>query len=105
MEESPEQLVAVTAAKDLAPVPEAGVRPAPSPSTGPTATGPGRAGSTTSAGVASARSYVYAIGRIEPRFPSLALEKEFAQTVGRAGTAGLTDRQVGQSALAERANR
>ena len=39
--------------------------------------------------------YVYAIGTVEPRFPSLAAEKEFAQTTGRAeGTAGLTDREA-----------
>ena len=29
-------------------------------------------------------SYVYAIGTVEPRFPTLAAEKEFAQTTGRA---------------------
>jgi hypothetical protein len=37
-------------------------------------------------------SYVYAIGRIEARFPRPSVEKEFAQATGRAGTAGLTDR-------------
>lgn len=36
--------------------------------------------------------YVYALGRVEPRFPSLAVEKEFAQATGRAETAGLTNR-------------
>lgn len=50
-------------------------------------------------------SYVYALGRITPRFPSLAVEKEFAQATGRAETAGLTDRQALQSVLLERANR
>ena len=30
-------------------------------------------------------SYVYAIGRVEARFPNLAAEKEFAQATGRAG--------------------
>ena len=50
-------------------------------------------------------SWVFAIGRVEPRFPSLALEKEFAQVVGRAGTEGLTNRQVLQSTLSDRANR
>ena len=40
----------------------------------------------------SSPSYVYAIGRVEPRFPSLAVEKEFAQATGRSDTAGLTDR-------------
>lgn len=52
-----------------------------------------------------AYSYVYALGRIEPRFPSLALEKEFAQATGRAETGGLTDRQAIQAVLAQRQNR
>ncbi|WP_217993622.1 hypothetical protein [Bacillus cereus] len=47
-------------------------------------------------------SYVYALGRIEPRFPSLAIEKEFAQAIGRSETAGLTDRQALQSLLSKR---
>jgi hypothetical protein len=50
-------------------------------------------------------SYVYALGRIEPRFPSLAVEKEFAQVAGRAETANLTDHQAVQALLAERENR
>ena len=49
--------------------------------------------------------YIYALGRVEPRFPTLAIEKEFAQVVGRAETAGLTDRQAVQSLLSERQNR
>jgi hypothetical protein len=49
--------------------------------------------------------YVYAIGRVEPRFASLASEKEFAQAAGRADTAGLTDRQVLHKVLSERENR
>ena len=49
--------------------------------------------------------YVYAIGRVEPRFPSLAVEKEFAQATGRADTVGLTDRQALQEVLSERPNR
>ena len=39
-------------------------------------------------------SYVYAIGRVEARFPRLSVEKEFAQAAGRAETAGQTDQQV-----------
>jgi hypothetical protein len=39
-------------------------------------------------------SYVYALGRIEPRFPWLSVEKEFAQATGRAETVSLTDRQA-----------
>jgi hypothetical protein len=44
-------------------------------------------------------SYVYALGRIEPRFPRLSVEKEFAQATGRADTVNLTDRQVLQRVL------
>src|SRR5438034_9708182 len=50
-------------------------------------------------------SYVYALGRVMPRFPSLAVEKEFAQITGRAETTGLTDRQALQSVLSQRSNR
>lgn len=50
-------------------------------------------------------SYVYAIGRIEARFPRPSVEKEFAQATGRVETAGLTDRQAVQKLLSQRANR
>src|SRR6266568_8846185 len=50
-------------------------------------------------------SYVYALGRVTQRFPSLAVEKEFAQATGRAETTGLTDRQALQSMLSQRSNR
>ena len=50
-------------------------------------------------------SFVYALGRVEPRFPSLAVEKEFAQAVGRADTAGLTDRAALHTLLSQRTNR
>jgi hypothetical protein len=50
-------------------------------------------------------SFVYAIGRVEPRFPSLAVEKEFAQVTGRADTAGQTDREALRSVLEDRASR
>jgi hypothetical protein len=56
-------------------------------------------------GAAAAASYVYAIGRIEPRFPRPSVEKEFAQATGRAETAGLTDRQAVQKVLSQRQNR
>jgi len=49
--------------------------------------------------------FVYALGSIEPRFPGLAVEKEFAQATGRAETAGLTDRQALQTMLSQRQNR
>ena len=50
-------------------------------------------------------SYVYALGRIQARFPNLGVEKEFAQATGRAETAGQTDRQTFHSVLTERSNR
>ena len=61
---------------------------------------------TCSASAASvALSFVYAIGRIEARFPSLAAEKEFAQATGRADTAGKTDQQTFHAVLSQRENR
>ena len=54
---------------------------------------------------AAARSYVYAIGRVEARFPNLAAEKEFAQATGRADTAGKTDQQTFHAVLSQRQNR
>lgn len=50
-------------------------------------------------------SYVYAIGRIETRFPNLAAEKEFAQATGRTDTAGKTDQQTFHAVLSKRENR
>lgn len=50
-------------------------------------------------------SFVYALGRIEPRFPSLDMEKEFVQATGRADTAGLSDRAAAQDILSQRQNR
>lgn len=49
--------------------------------------------------------FVFAIGRVEMRFPSLAVEKEFAQATGRGGTAGLTDREALASVIGRRENR
>ncbi|MGH9433151.1 MAG: hypothetical protein ACRD3T_16590 [Terriglobia bacterium] len=56
-------------------------------------------------GAAATSSYVYAIGRIEARFPRPSVEKEFAQAVGRDKTSGLTDRQALQSVLSKPENR
>ena len=36
-------------------------------------------------------SFVYALGKVEARFPNLSVEKEFAQATGRTETAGKTD--------------
>jgi len=50
-------------------------------------------------------SYVYALGTVEPRYPTLAIEKEFAQATGRADSAGLTNRQALQAVLKKNENR
>jgi hypothetical protein len=52
-------------------------------------------------GAATPASYIYALGRIEPRFSRLSVEKEFAQATGRAETVNLTDRQALQRVLQE----
>lgn len=50
-------------------------------------------------------AYVYAIGRIQTRFPALGIEKEFAQVIARSDTAGQTDWQALYSVLSEREHR
>jgi pimeloyl-ACP methyl ester carboxylesterase len=50
-------------------------------------------------------SYVYALGRIEPRFPGISVEKELAQAMGRAEAANLTDRQALHRVLSQPENR
>jgi len=50
-------------------------------------------------------SYVYAIGQVVARFPTVAAEKEFAQATGRTETAGKTDQQTLHAVLSQRENR
>jgi hypothetical protein len=50
-------------------------------------------------------SFVYALGRIEPRIPRVAVEKELLQATGRADTSGLTDRQSLHAVISQRQNR
>lgn len=50
-------------------------------------------------------SFVYALGHIELRYPSISVEKEVAQAIGRARTAGLTDHEALHAVLSSRANR
>jgi hypothetical protein len=57
------------------------------------------------AGAAGPPSYIYAIGRIEARFPRLSVEKEFAQAAGRGETAGKTDQHVFHHVLTRTENR
>lgn len=57
------------------------------------------------AAAAAEPSYVYALGRIESRFPNLSVEKEFAQAGGRAEAAGLSSQEVVHAVLTKRENR
>lgn len=52
----------------------------------------------------SSGGFVYALGRIEARFPNESIEKELAQATGRAETAGLSDRETMQRVLSAREN-
>ena len=52
-----------------------------------------------------AARYVYALGRIEPRFPNLSVEKEFMQVAAQYGVDGLTDREKLYKVLSQRENR
>jgi hypothetical protein len=56
-------------------------------------------------GTPTALSWVYALGNIEARFPTISVEKEFAQATGREKTSGLTDRQALHSVLCKPENR
>lgn len=104
-----------TEAKELSTMPSAGGDAAPAPVTSvarPAASVLAAQGCPTcgtapasNGGAAATPSYIYAIGRIEPRFPRPSAEKEFAQATGRAETAGLTDRQAVQKVLSQRQNR
>lgn len=61
-------------------------------------------GSATGNGAGTA-SFVYALGRVDARFPRLSVEKEFAQATGREKTVGLTDRETLHKVLSQRQNR
>jgi hypothetical protein len=50
--------------------------------------------------------FIYAIGKIRPRFPDRSIEKEYAQSIGRStDSGGLTDFQALKTALSKRENR
>ena len=49
--------------------------------------------------------FVYALGRIEARYPTPGVEKEMAQVTGRTGAKGKTDRETMQAVLTARENR
>ncbi len=56
---------------------------------------------------AGAYPYVYALGRVMARFPSMGIEKEFIQATGRTGkeTAKLTDQKAFHKVLSDKENR
>src|SRR5215469_1208085 len=88
-EAAAQESVATAAAAPITPVSPAQTAPSP-PSPLPQQPCP----TCGSNGAGMPASYVYALGRIEPRFPKLSVEKEFAQATGRAETVNLTDRQA-----------
>jgi len=50
-------------------------------------------------------AWIYAIGNVEPRFPRISVEKEFAQALAREKATDLTDRQALHAALSKGENR
>jgi hypothetical protein len=50
-------------------------------------------------------SYVYALGKVEPRYPRISVEKEVAQVAKQISTEGMTDAQVLRKVLSEPQNR
>ncbi|MCX5211457.1 hypothetical protein OG689_19550 [Kitasatospora sp. NBC_00240] len=65
----------------------------------------GRSASETAGGAVVEPSYVYVLGQIDFRIPSLGVEKEIAQNMARSDTRERTDRQAVRSVLAQRENR
>ncbi len=49
--------------------------------------------------------FIYAIGNIEARFPTIGLQKEYAQVTGRSDTTGMTDQAVLHDTLGDANNR
>lgn len=99
-----DQPVKVNEVRDAASFPEARSTMAVSPQGGGGSCSCGGAGGVSSNGTGIV-SYVYAIGRVEARFPNLSAEKEFSQATGRADTAGKTDQQAFHAVLSQRENR
>jgi PatG C-terminal len=56
---------------------------------------------------AAAPAFVYALGQIDARFPSLSIEKEYAQIIGNDADdySGLTERQALRRAISQEQNR
>jgi hypothetical protein len=91
---------------DVAELPTSSVPNAVIPVQGDTGTSQPAPCPTCSGGASSTPvSYVYAIGQIETRFPRPSVEKEAAQAIGRAETAGQADRQAFHHMLSRPENR
>ena len=105
MEQPTEQPATANDVRPVAPSPEARASTSITPQAGcATCGGTGEAAGLGTNG-SGMTSNVYAIGRVEARFPNLAAEKEFAQAIGRTDTAGKTDRQTFHAVLSKRENR
>lgn len=104
-EQSTNQPGGVNVAQAIAPSSNGGTATALNPQVRPAACASCGATADSNGNGATAPSYVFAIGRVEMRFPTLAVEKEFAQATGRANTKGLTDRAAAQAVLSDRSNR
>src|SRR5580658_8992564 len=91
--ETKEPPAAAPAADANAVAPAANAPPSSCPTCAPTPAG------------ARTNSYVYALGRIEPRYPRISVEKEFMQALASVDTAGLTDRRAFHKVLSLPHNR
>jgi hypothetical protein len=99
-----EQTATPSAARDDRPAPvAASVQPA-AQTVSPQACSTCGTAPAANGGAAATSSYVYAIGNIEARSPSISVEKEFAQATGRADTKGLTDAAAQHAVLSKHEN-
>jgi hypothetical protein len=96
---------AVDGTQTIAPVIERNAGTAAHSQLSPAACGSCGATAASNGNGATTPAYVFAIGRVEMRFPTLAVEKEFAQATGRADTKGLNDRKAAHAVLSAPANR
>lgn len=102
LEQTIEQSVAVN---DAQPAAQAYITPANNTLTPAGCASCAGAGAEDGSNGAAKPSFIYAIGRVEARFPNMAAEKEFAQATGRTDTAGKTDQQTFHSVLSKREHR
>src|SRR5262245_51899658 len=105
LNEEPNPVIGLNESKPLAPPVENISAPASHSHVSPATCASCGAGLASNGYEAAAPSYVFAIGRVEMRFPTLGVEKEFAQATGRADTKGLTDLAATHAVLSQPANR